>query len=260
MKKKGTSKGYSKRCSTRLGYSRPLMGRAKSYVCTRHNGSERQLLAFWFERGRTPLMESTSSQTYRDAHRPTINGTREVSPQVDGPSVKQNRRNEEQEPCPVEQQWQKVRTGNMTLHSCDRLEVRDIIEGASSLIQKKQYSVLTDLWTAHICADKPLAHLERRGRHVRPGGLGGPGKRCSCLVSGLNQFQKYELIQCREWGGSGMTEVNSLWLEELSRLLQRIKQRNVAERAGNTSSTAPTSPHYQLKLMAHWFWQAKATF
>lgn len=120
--KKGTSKGYRKRCTTRLGYSRPLKSRAKSCVCTRHNGSERQLLAFWFECGRTPLMESTSSQTYRDAHRPTINGMREVSPQVDGPSVIQNRCNEEQETGPVEQRWQNVRTANMTLHSCDRLK------------------------------------------------------------------------------------------------------------------------------------------
>lgn len=192
---KGTSKGYSKRCTTRLGYSRPLMGRAKWYVCTRHNGSERQLLAFWFECGRTPLMESTSSQTYRDAHRPAINGTREVSAQVDGPSVKQNRCNEEQEPCGVEQQWQNVRAGNMTLHSRDRLEViylRDIIQGASSLIQKKQNSILTNLSCDYgngPTAQIRLAHLERRGRPVRPGGLGGPEKRCTCLVSGLNPFQ-----------------------------------------------------------------------
>lgn len=79
---------------------------------------------------------------YRDAHRPTINGMREVSLQVDGPSVKQNRCNEEQETCPVEQQWQNVSTErifrNMTLHSCDGLEGRDRIEGASSLIQNKQ--------------------------------------------------------------------------------------------------------------------------
>lgn len=85
-------------------------------------------------------MESTSSQTFRDAHWPTINKMREVSPQVDGPSVKQNGCNEERETCRVQQQWQNV-FRNMTLHSCDGLEgvyLRDIIEGASSLIQNKQ--------------------------------------------------------------------------------------------------------------------------
>lgn len=62
----------------------------------------------------------------------------------------------------------------------------------------------------YVQTNKPPAKFERRGRHVRPGGLGGPEKRCTCLVSGLNQFQGYDLMQCREWGGSGMTEIISL--------------------------------------------------
>lgn len=37
-------------------------------------------------------------------------------------------------------------------------------------------------------------------------------------------------IQLREGGGSGMTGINSLWLRQLPRLLQRIKQWIVTER------------------------------
>lgn len=80
-----------------------------------------------------------------------------------------------------------------------------------------------------VCRQKTGPFFESGGRQI-PMGAWGPENRWAWLVFRVNQGQWYDAwarYSSGEGGGSGMTGINSLWLRQLPRLLQRIKRWNV---------------------------------
>lgn len=100
-----------------------------------------------------------------------------------------------------------------------------------------------------VCADKRLA--QSGGRQI-PIGAWGPENRWAWLVFRVNQGQWYDAwarYSSGEGGGSGMTGINSLWLRQLPRLLQRIKQWNVTGSVVSRGIVSLVTAHTKEMLM-----------